>query len=293
MIDIRLLITGHRGRLGSELLDYFGNRYHVTGIDRDELDISDKEAVFSYINNARPQIIIHTAALTDVDWGEHNRREMMTVNARGTENIARASRKIGARLVYYSTNFVFEGSKNIPYTENDPPLPQSVYGLSKLKGEETICDISRDYAILRIGWVYGKRGNDFVETMLNMGKKQLRDLENGKTVDPIFVVTDQIGNPTSADQIARQTEIVLEKNLRGLFHCATKEFCTKFEFARKIFEKTDMPVIVKPCLSDRFESSAKRPAMAALSNNNLERSGSDMMDKWQTALAEFLNERQG
>ena len=290
MKNVRLLITGHRGRLGGELLDYFGNRFEVTGIDKDELDIADKEAVFSFIKSARPQIIIHTAALTEVDRGEHNRREMMTINVQGTENIARASIEIGARLVYYSTNYVFDGLKDVPYTEDDPTLPQSIYGLSKLKGEEVICDISNDYVILRIGWVYGKRGNDFVETMLNIGKKQLHNLKDGKTVIPIFVVTDQIGNPTSTNQIARQTEVALEKNLQGLFHCATKEFCSKFEFAKKIFEETDMPVIVKPCLSDRFESAAKRPAMAALSNNNLAKSGSDVMDKWQTALAMFLKD---
>ncbi len=200
-----ILVTGCRGQLGRDLIDGLADKAQVTGIDIDNLDITDQRVVADYIKSLHPEIILHAAAYTNVDACESDESTAAKVNIDGTANIAKACREIGARMIYYSTDYVFDGEKKSPYTEDDIPNPQTAYGRTKLGGEKAVADILNNYAIVRIAWVYGRYGQNFLKTMLNIGTKYRDELKNGGSPQTIKVVNDQIGNPTWTGDIVAQT----------------------------------------------------------------------------------------
>jgi dTDP-4-dehydrorhamnose reductase len=204
----KLLVTGSKGQLGRDLISDFSKKYDISGFDIDDIDIRNLEQLKSFFKEKKPDIVLHTAAYTDVDGCEHNVETAMSINAEGTTNIALACREIGAKLIYYSTDYVFDGDKTTPYTETDTPNPQTVYGKSKLEGEKYVTEILEDYIILRIAWLYGAHGKNFVRTMIKLGEEQLKNSKDGQIVTPLKVVDDQIGNPTWTVEIARQTDVM-------------------------------------------------------------------------------------
>ena len=284
----RILITGSKGQLGRDLVVTFSPRCEVTGVDIEELDIRRRDAVLEAVRTIRPQILIHSAAYTDVDGCEDNRTLAFDVNAEGTRNLALACREVGAAMVYYSTDYVFRGDKDSPYTEEDLPDAKTVYGASKLAGERAASEILDELVILRIAWVYGYHGKNFVKTMLRLGREQAEASRAGRDVRPLKVVDDQVGNPTWTMEIVRQTETVLSHRLRGIFHATSEGEVSWYGFARKIFETVRMDVQVVPCTTAEYPRPAPRPARSSLENTRLKQVGANVMRPWADALADFI-----
>jgi len=285
----RILITGHRGQLGSDLMLYFSDRYQVAGVDLPELDITNRTAVRHLVTLVRPSVVIHTAAYTDVDGCESSEGQAMAVNADGTENIAKVCREVGAIMIYYSTDYVFDGLKATPYVEEDIPSPLTVYGRSKLAGEERVRSIVDNHVIIRIAWVYGASGRNFVKTIVHLGREQMDKVSRNLPAAPLQVVNDQIGNPTCTADIVRQTEKILQSGLCGTFHSSSENPTSWYQFTCAVFDELKMKVNVRPCSSEEFRRPAVRPANSALENARLKEARINIMRDYREALAEFLS----
>ncbi|MGD8922157.1 MAG: dTDP-4-dehydrorhamnose reductase [Candidatus Zixiibacteriota bacterium] len=293
MSETKVLVTGHRGQLGSDLMEGLSASFDITGVDIDMLDITDKSAVMEFIEKLQPDIVIHAAAYTNVDGCETNAELAMGVNRDGTSNVAEACRNIGAYMIYYSTDYVFDGQADAPYVETDSPNPQTVYGRSKLAGEEAVRKMLDDYAILRIAWVYGKSGKNFVKTMVRLAQIQQETKRRGETVKPLTVVDDQIGNPTWTMDIVRQTQTVIDRRLKGLYHSTSEGQCSWYRFASDIFEIVGFDVDLQACSTAEFPRPAKRPAMSVLENRRLNEADANVMRHYRMALEEFLTTNEG
>lgn len=285
----KLLVTGARGQLGQDLIAALASDYELIAADLEEFDLRDRTAVHEFFRLRQPDVVVHAAAYTDVDGCESNKEQAMAVNGEGTKNIALACKAVGARMIYYSTDYVFAGDSKVPYAEGDSTGPRTVYGRSKLEGEKAVQEILQDYTILRIAWIYGRHGKNFVRTMLKLGHDQLKKAEAGEKVAPLKVVDDQYGNPTWTMEVVRQTQDVLARKLNGLFHATTGgDEVSWYRFARAIFEKMGLPVDVVPCTTAEFPRPAPRPARSSLANTRLREAGAYVMRDWEVALAEFL-----
>ncbi|MEW5993744.1 MAG: dTDP-4-dehydrorhamnose reductase [Candidatus Zixiibacteriota bacterium] len=291
MATRRILVTGCLGQLGTDLTEFLKGEYTVHGVDIQDFDIRDREKVLACLQEINPEVVLHTAAYTDVDGCETNRETAASVNVGGTENVARACRKVGAKMIYYSTDYVFDGGKPSPYVESDPTNPRTQYGWSKLEGEKAVASLLDNYAILRIAWVYGRAGKNFVRTMVQLGFRQLEQSRQGQIITPLKVVDDQVGNPCWTMEIARQTGVVLANNLTGVFHATSQGETSWYGFARAVFEKLNMPVQVRPCATEEFPRPAPRPKRSSLENRRLAEAGLNVMRHWETALAEFLAQK--
>ncbi len=283
----RVLVTGARGQLGTDLVAILSGRYEVTGTDLPELDICSAEAVRQLVADVKPDLVIHAAAMTDVDGCESKADLAMAVNADGTRNVAQAAAEGGARLIYYSTDYVFDGEKPVPYVESDPPDPRTVYGRSKLAGEEAVRELVPDHAILRIAWVYGLNGKNFVKTMAGLGVKQLAKRAAGENM-PLKVVNDQFGNPTWTVDIVRQTMRVIDDGLKGTFHSTSEGEATWYQLASSVFEYLELEVQVEPCTTTEFPRPAPRPTRSTLENERLKQAGANVMVDYRTSLREFI-----
>lgn len=288
---MKILITGSNGQLGSELTKILREGRSEIGpipevminaqldsIDLDDLDITDINASSSYITAASPDIIINCAAYTDVDACEANREDAFRVNAIGARNMAICAEKIGAKLVHLSTDYVFAGDAERPYSEFDLPAPKSAYGLTKLAGEDYVRQFSTRWFIVRTAWLYGLSGRNFVKTILK------RASETGK----LKVVDDQIGNPTNAADLAHHILKIAAAGEYGLCHCTGKGECSWYEFAKKIVEYSGIEAMVEPCTSDEYPRPAKRPSYSSLDHMMLRSTVGDEMRSWQEALRSFL-----
>lgn len=284
-------MTGCRGQLGSGLTELLKGEYAVRGVDIQDFDIREYDRVLGCLKEIKPEVVLHTAAYTDVDGCETNRETATSINAEGTENIARACREVGAKLIYYSTDYVFDGAKSSPYIESDPTNPQTHYGRSKLKGEKRVASLLDNYLILRIAWLYGGVGENFVRTMVQLGFRQMQQSRLGEIITPLKVVDDQFGNPCWTLEIARQTRVILANDLTGVFHATSEGETSWYGFARMIFEKLNMPVQVRPCPTEEFPRPAPRPKRSSLENKRLKDAGLNVMRRWDIALAEFLDQR--
>ncbi|MCD6249963.1 MAG: dTDP-4-dehydrorhamnose reductase [candidate division Zixibacteria bacterium] len=284
----KIFLTGHRGQLGSDLLTILSEKYEVAGFDLPELDICNEQAVLDAMRIVRPDVAIHTAAYTDVDGCESNRETAMTVNAVGTHNLALACAEMGTRLIYYSTDYVFDGTKAEAYLETDQPNPKTTYGLSKLAGERAIEVLVENHLIMRIAWVYGRTGRNFVKTMIHLGRQQLDRIGRGDNVTPLKVVDDQFGNPTWTVDIAQQTMALLDSDLRGVVHATSEGETSWYGFASGIFHLMDMPVSLMPCTTEDFPRPAPRPKRSSLENSRLKAAGKNLMRDHRDALEQFI-----
>lgn len=290
MVACDILVTGCRGQLGRDLMALFSAEHSVCGVDLEEFDIRDRERTLEVIQEADPGIVLHAAAYTDVDGCEENRESAMAVNANGAENIALACRKVGARIVYYSTDYVFDGNADRPYTEDDQTDPQTVYGQSKLAGEQAVQGVLDDCVILRIAWLYGRHGRNFVKTMIKLGFQQRHDLHGGREIAPLKVVDDQFGAPCWTMDIARQTRAILPRQLTGLFHATSEGETSWYGFTQAIFATMNLDVVVEPCTDDEFPRPAPRPKRSTLTNQRLNEAGLNIMPDWKTSLESFLHD---
>ena len=284
----KILVTGAAGLLGADLVEYLKDNYNVIPARRTDFDITDKAGSLELILSKRPGIVIHCAAMADVNACQKNSELAMAVNADGAKNIALACREIGCRMIHISTDYVFNGEKEVPYIEDDPPGPVNIYGESKLAGERYVSEILPDAVILRVAWLYGLSGDSFVKRLIARGRDYLSLKENGQNPEPIRMVDDQIGTPTRTDEIARQIEIILLKKMVGLFHCTAAGGCSRYELARLVFSIINLDIEVVPCKRQDFPDQAPRPRYSILENARLKKDDLDIMRDYGTTLIEFI-----
>lgn len=273
---MRILVTGANGQLGREIAKQ-GTEHELILTDRYSLNITNLEAVHSLFKEVKPQAVIHCAAYTQVDQAEDDRDEAFRVNVVGAQNIASKCLEINARMVYISTDYVFDGAGQKPYREFDAVNPQTVYGRTKWQGEEIIRQILGSHYIVRTAWLYGE-GSNFVKTMINLAKDR----------DELRVVHDQVGTPTSTVDVAKAVFALLKQGSFGTYHATCQGACSWYDFACEIFRQMDSKVRVIPVTTEEFKRSAKRPAYSVLDNYMLRMTVGDPMRSWQEALKEYL-----
>jgi len=275
---LRVLVIGANGQLGLEVCNVLGKVHEVIPATREDADITNLEQVLSLVEKISPEAIVNAAAYTDVDGCEKNKEKAFLVNALGARNVAIAAREVGAKLIHISTDYVFDGGKDGPYVEYDPPSPLNIYGWSKLLGEHMVKEQNPRSFILRVAWLYSAHRKNFVKTMLRLARERAE----------IQVVTDQRGNPTFAGDVARQIQILIDTRSYGLYHCASQGSCSRFEFAKEIFRIAGLDVKLIPVKSSQFPTVAKRPPHSVLENFMLKIQGLDIMPHWLESLEREL-----
>lgn len=278
---MRILITGAQGQLGTELCHLLDEKnIEYVGTGSSDLDITDKKVVADYFNEYKPELVYHCAAFTAVDAAEEEpgKTANQKVNVDGTKNIAEASEKIGATMVYISTDYVFDGKNEDMYTEDSIPNPQNEYGRAKLAGEKAVSEIMSKYYIIRTSWVFGKYGKNFVYTMLRLAE----------THDHLTVVNDQMGRPTWTRTLAEFMNYAVENNIPyGLYQLSNEGLCTWYEFAKEILK--DKNIKIDPVTSDEYPQKAYRPKHSVMDLAKVENTGFEVIN-WQKALSNFLDD---
>lgn len=276
---MKIIITGAQGQLGQELVKQLDKKYEydVIKTDRDTLDITNIENVNTFILDQNPDVVINCAAHTAVDLCETDIENAYKINAIGPRNLAIVCEKIGAKLVQVSTDYVFDGNVTRPYREDDITCPNSVYGTSKLMGENFVREFCSKYFIVRTAWLYGE-GNNFVRTMLKLSE----------TNSELNVVNDQIGSPTSTVDLAKAIIDLIHTEHYGIYHGTCEGQCSWYDFAKKIFEIKNIDIKVNPVTSDEFKRPAPRPKYSVLDNFMLKLVGLNSFRKWEDSLEEYL-----
>ena len=272
------MITGAYGMLGSDLREVLKN-FELIATGSKDLDISDEEKVMDLICEKSPDLVINAAAYTAVDDCESHYDEAYAVNAIGPKNLAIACRKQDIPLVHISTDYVFDGNKRTPLIETDKLGPQSAYGKTKLEGEKFIQENTDKYFILRTAWLYGLHGNNFVKTMLDLAE----------THDEITVVNDQIGSPTYSLDLAVAITNLLHSDKYGIYHVTNEGECSWYDFAKLIFELSNLDVNVIPVSTEEFPRPAPRPHYSVLDNKKWNASGFVPMRDYKEALGAYLS----
>lgn len=281
---MKILVTGVKGQLGYDVVNELKSRRHeAVGVDIDEMDITDSVAVGKVLQSVKPNAVIHCAAWTAVDAAEDNEEKVRLVNACGTENIATECKKLGCKMMYISTDYVFDGQGVKPWLPDCKDYkPLNVYGCTKLEGENAVSSLLDKYFIVRIAWVFGKNGNNFIKTMLKLSA----------THDTLRVVNDQIGTPTYTFDLARLLADMIETEKYGYYH-ATNEggYISWCEFAEEIFRQAKRNVTVIPVTTKEYGlSKAARPFNSRLDKSKLAENGFVPLPTWQNALKRYLKE---
>lgn len=281
---MKVLVTGSKGQLGYDTIKELEKREHVPiGVDIEEMDITDAESVSRVISKVRPDAVIHCAAWTAVDAAEGNLEKVRLINAKGTENIAKECKKLGCKMMYISTDYIFDGHGETPWLPDCKDYaPLNVYGQTKLEGEFAVSGLLEKYFIVRIAWVFGKNGSNFIKTMLRLSD----------THDTLRVVNDQIGTPTYTYDLARLLVDMVETEKYGYYH-ATNEggYISWADFAKEIFSQANRNVKVIPVTTAEYGlSKAKRPFNSRLDKSKLVDNGFALLPTWQNALARYLRE---
>ena len=280
---MRALVTGVKGQLGFDVMNELAKRgYEGVGVDVEEMDITDAEAVNRVIKESHVDSVVHCAAWTAVDAAEDNVEMCRKVNALGTENIAKVCKELDIPMIYFSTDYVFDGQGTRPWEPDDPVVePLNVYGLTKYEGEQAVEKYLDKYYIVRIAWVFGVNGKNFIKTMLNLGK----------THDTLTVVNDQVGTPTYTYDLARLVVDMLEKEEYGKYHVTNEGgYISWYDFAKEIFKQAGMNVNVVPVSAEQYKAKAKRPSNSRLEKKKLDEHGFDRLPAWQDALSRYLKE---
>lgn len=276
---IKVLLTGANGQLGSEIKLCLSSKYLFYAFNRDELDITQKDQLLVKVKALDPDVIINCAAFTDVEAAEEEYEIANAINHIGAQNIAIAADIIGAKLIHLSSDYVFGGEKSTPYDESDQINPINAYGKTKFLGEEAIQMCCKKYFILRTSWLYGRYGNNFVTTMLNLSSK----------VDTIKVVNDQIGVPTCTIQVIEVIDQMITSEAYGIYHVTAAGECSWYTFAKTIFDIKNVQIKVLPVKSEYFNFKAQRPLYSRLSTRKVEETFGIKTVKWYKILKQYLD----
>ncbi len=276
---MKILVTGVGGQLGYDVCRELNNRGYndVKGVDRSQLDITDENAVYDCVTKNQPDVIVHCAAWTAVDKAEDCKDECYKVNVLGTRFLTQAAKKVGAKLVYISTDYVFKGEGTAFQEVNDEKQPLSVYGLSKYQGELEAAQCKKHF-IIRVSWVFGINGNNFVKTMLKLAE----------TKTELNVVNDQIGSPTYTVDLAKLICDMIVTKKYGTYHATNEGVCSWYDFAKKIFELAGKNVKVNGISTSAYPTKAHRPLNSRLSKRSLDQAGFSRLPGWQDALEQYL-----
>lgn len=278
---MKVLVTGVNGQLGYDVRNELIQRgIDVIGVDVAEMDITDEEAVHTVITEAAPDAVIHCAAWTAVDAAEDEVEKCTLVNVKGTENIAKVCKELSCKMMYISTDYIFDGQGTRPWEPDDPVTePLNVYGLTKYQGELAVRSLVDQYFIVRIAWVFGKNGKNFIKTMLGLSEKYKR----------ITVVNDQYGTPTYTYDLARLLVDMIQTDRYGNYH-ATNEgsFITWYDFACEIFKQAGIEMEVVPVSSAEYAAKAKRPENSRMNKSKLTEMGFEALPDWKDALGRYL-----
>lgn len=278
---MKVLVTGVKGQLGHDVMNELAKRdIQSVGVDIDEMDVTDGASVERVIREAAPDAVIHCAAYTAVDAAEENEALCRRVNAEGPRNIAAVCRALDIKMLYISTDYVFSGDGDRPWEPEDEKKPQSVYGQTKYEGELAVQELLDKYFIVRIAWVFGMNGKNFVKTMLKLAENH----------DTIRVVNDQFGSPTYTYDLARLLADMVTTDKYGVYHATNEGICSWYEFACAIFKEAGVSVNVVPVTTAEYGAKAKRPANSRMNKDKLTQMGFEKLPPWQDALKRYVQE---
>jgi dTDP-4-dehydrorhamnose reductase len=283
---MKVLVTGANGQLGRDVVLLLEKEGHsVLACDRDQMDITNQVQCNNVISSYLPEVVIHCAAYTAVDAAETDIDGAYKVNAVGTRNIAVAAERAGAKLIYISTDYVFDGNSLNPYQEYDDTNPQSVYGKSKRAGELLVQSLSSKWFVVRTSWVYGLYGNNFVKTMLKLGQEKPK----------LQVVHDQKGSPTYTVDLAEFILELMQTEMYGIYHASNSDTCTWYEFTQAIFEEArsvggiSIQAHLEPCTTEQFPRPAPRPQNSVMDHLSIRTNGLADLRPWREGLREFIS----
>lgn len=276
---MKIIVTGSNGQLGTDVAaELSANGHEVIGADLPETDITDETQIISLIEESMADAVIHCAAFTNVDLAETERDLCRKINVDGTLNIARACRKQGIKMLYISTDYVFSGEGEDAFETDSLKAPCNFYGESKLAGEIAVTENCNKYFIVRISWVFGENGKNFVKTMLRLSKER----------DTLTVVCDQVGSPTYTKDLSKLLCNMIETEKYGVYHATNEGYCSWAEFASKIMELSCAETKIVPIPSSEYKSAAVRPANSRLSKKSLDENEFDRLPTWEDALKRYL-----
>ena len=278
---MKILVTGVKGQLGYDVVKALESRgYQPVGVDREEMDLMNNNMIQNFIMNLKPEAIIHCAAYTAVDQAEEEVEICYQINAEAVKVIAECAKTLDIPMIYISTDYVFDGTKASEYVETDIPNPINVYGASKLKGEQYVQQLLEKFYIVRISWVFGINGNNFIKTMQRLGNEQ----------DQLNIIHDQVGSPTYTAHLAPLLVDMIETDQYGIYHATNEEYCSWYEFADEIFKQSQLDVTLHPITTDQYKTKAKRPLNSQMSKQKLSDYGFHRLPTWQEALKNYLNQ---
>ena len=275
---MKLLVTGVKGQLGHDIVNECKKRnIEAIGVDVEEMDITDSKKVEEIIKSGNYDAIVHCAAWTAVDKAEDEVEACTKVNVDGTKNIAKVCKELDIPMMYFSTDYVFDGQGDQSWNEYDKRNPLNVYGQTKYEGELAVEALEKHF-IVRIAWVFGVKGNNFIKTMLRLGKER----------GAVSVVNDQIGSPTYTYDLSKLAVDMILTDKYGTYHATNEGLCSWYDFACEIFKQAKLDVEVTPVDSNAFPAKAKRPSNSRMSKEMLDKNGFKRLPTWQDALGRYL-----
>ncbi|SHN11366.1 dTDP-4-dehydrorhamnose reductase [Halanaerobium congolense] len=276
---MKVLVTGADGQLGYDVVKKLKklNIEHI-GVDKEDFDLTNEKETKEFILDYQPGVIVHCAAYTDVDQAEVEKELCYKVNVDGTRYVAEAAKELDAKMLYISTDYVFDGQGDEPFEVTDQPNPINYYGETKFQGEQKVQKSLDKYFIIRTSWVFGEHGDNFVKTMLRLGKER----------DEILVIADQYGSPTYTEDLSELIFEMIKTEKYGLYHATNEGFCSWYEFAKEIFKVSDIDVNIKPVSSDDFQTKAERPKNSRLSKEKLIKNNFKKLNHYRKGLEIFL-----
>lgn len=278
---MNILVTGYNGQLGYDVVrEGLKRGFNMHGVGREDLDITIEEDVYQYVKKVNPDAIIHCAAYTAVDKAEDDKETCWNVNVDGTKYLATAAKEVNAKFMYISTDYVFDGERESPFVETDAPNPVGYYGLTKYEGEKLVENLLEEFFIVRISWVFGINGHNFIKTMLKLSE----------THNELNIVGDQVGSPTYTFDLARLLIDMIQSERYGIYHASNEGLCSWAEFTIEIFKQTNKDVKVNSITTGEYPTRAVRPKNSRMSKQKLIENGFNPLSKWQDALKHYLNE---
>ncbi|MCH6267003.1 dTDP-4-dehydrorhamnose reductase [Neobacillus citreus] len=277
---MKILVTGYTGQLGYDVVREGQSRgFEIIGVGSKDFNITDELVVNDYVKNLNPNVIIHCAAYTAVDKAEDDKENCWNVNVNGTKYLAKTAREINAKFMFISTDYVFEGTGELPFIETDRPDPVGYYGLTKYEAEQVVQSLLSEWFIVRISWVFGLNGHNFVKTMLRLAE----------TREELNVVGDQVGSPTNTSDLSRLLLDMIQTNKYGIYHATNEGFCSWAEFAREIFRIAGKTTKVNSITTEEYPTRAVRPKNSRLSKQKLIENGFEPLPDWKDSLKAYIN----